>query len=333
MAGDWWDRLIVRRGHLFSASVMVGVLLGAPMAMPQQPRSDPTEAKAPQSETETGPGGKRVAFAPGVTLDWGRKAVEVAGVVVLREGPLELLACSPRTREHESIIRVDARPVDIFKAMGLVGIEPGKPVRYDEEKDAWLPPVGEAVDLRIVYEHAGRRRAVAAADWLLDVHRKAPPEGVEWVFAGSMVFEGGEFGATVDGTVVCVVDFSTALIAISGLHTAANESLWLAANTEAIPPLGTECALVIRSAARATLVVTLTADGRLTLKEKPVTFAELALLQRQDDRVIELRVDAGTADAEVSRAAAEMVKAGVPLETIRIVKPKADGPAQTKPAP
>ncbi|UCE61208.1 MAG: hypothetical protein JSU63_05560, partial [Phycisphaerales bacterium] len=60
-------------------------------------------------------------FAPGVKIDWQRRVVEVDASVVLREGPLELLACSPQTREHESILAVRARPLHIYQAMGLIG--------------------------------------------------------------------------------------------------------------------------------------------------------------------------------------------------------------------
>jgi len=68
-------------------------------------------------------------FADGIQINWTRKQVEVEATVVLREGPLELLACSPNTREHESILVIEARPLHIFKAMGLIGLQPGKPVR------------------------------------------------------------------------------------------------------------------------------------------------------------------------------------------------------------
>ena len=73
-------------------------------------------------------------FAQGVWIDWRQATVELDARVVLRTGPLELLACSPRTREHESILVVPARPMHVFQALGLVGLEAGSPLRYDEER-------------------------------------------------------------------------------------------------------------------------------------------------------------------------------------------------------
>jgi hypothetical protein len=187
-------------------------------------------------------------FAPGVRIDWRRRVVEVDAVVVLRKGPLELLACSPKTREYESILAVSARPMHIFQAMGLIGLEPGSPVRYDDKRDRWPAPKGEALQLRVRYRQDDAERTVPVERWLLDVKHGRPPESLKWVFAGSRTLKSGRFGADVDGTVVCVVDFETALIAPGARHSADNEALWLAANTRAIPPTGTTCTLLIRSA-------------------------------------------------------------------------------------
>lgn len=60
--------------------------------------------------------------------------------------------------------------------------------------------------------------------------------------------EEGRFGADVEGTVVCVVDFDTALIGVGGLHSADDEQLWLRANPKTIPPRGTKCRLIIAAA-------------------------------------------------------------------------------------
>ena len=54
-------------------------------------------------------------FVHGGRIDWTNRRGEVDSRVVLRKGPLELLACSPQTREHESILVVNARPLHIFQ--------------------------------------------------------------------------------------------------------------------------------------------------------------------------------------------------------------------------
>lgn len=221
----------------------VGVV--APQEPPAAPRHPSTgQASSPAEQQE------RQSFAPGVRIDWKRRNIEVDAHVVLREGPLELLACSPQTREHESIIVVSARPIHIFQAMGLVGLEPGAPVDYDHEKDTWSPPRGQPVRLSIRYQKNNDRVTVPAEKWLRLVESKQSPGPMDWIFAGSRTWPDGRFGADLDGTVVCVVDFETALVAVRDLHSADNELLWLEANTDEIPPLGTPCTLVVEAAER-----------------------------------------------------------------------------------
>ncbi len=167
----------------------------------------------------------------------------------MREGPLELLACSPQTKEHESLLRVNARPLHVYEAMGLVGLAPGRTVAWDEEAQRVIPPSGEPLSLRIRYRDGSKVRIVSAHEWLRETTganpRPAPP--ISWVFAGSQRLEDGTFFADMDGTVVTVVDFSSALIAVASHHSADNAELWIEPFTERIPAVNTKCVLLIRA--------------------------------------------------------------------------------------
>ncbi|UCC31049.1 MAG: hypothetical protein JSU86_01990 [Phycisphaerales bacterium] len=262
-------------------------------------------------------------FAPGVRIDWERRVVEVDAEIVLRKGPLELLACSSHTREHESILVVRARPMNIFQAMGLIGLQPGSPVRYDEEQGRWLAPVGEPVEIKVRYREGENVRTVPVRKWLMDVQRRRPPERISWVFSGSQTFENGRFGADVDGTVVCVVDFDTALITVGALHSADNELLWLEANTEAIPPVGTPCTLLIRSAAERTIEVKVAADGTLRRRDVPVSIPDLARAVRREKRdaaaiTVLLQVVPGVPTAKIRPVVDSLVRAGIDRAWIKI---------------
>jgi len=197
-------------------------------------------------------------FAPGVRIDWPNLTVELDAEVVMREGPLELFACSPNTKEHESILRVAARPTHVFQAMGLTGLTPGSPVRFNEKENRFDPPTGEQLDIRVRYtDDQGRRGLVSLADWLTTAKPQALELQLPFVFAGSYTLPDGRFVADIEGTVMCLVDFEAALIALPALHSADNEQLWLVAKTDAIPPKGTKCTLLIRSTKRPTLEVEL----------------------------------------------------------------------------
>jgi hypothetical protein len=189
-------------------------------------------------------------YAPGLKIDWSNRRVEIESKVILRKGPLELLACSPQTREHESILVIRPKPLQVYEALGLIGLTPGAPVRYDEAEDRWLPPSGDAVTIHLHYRDDRGAHEVPAAQWLRTTKEEKPPLDMTWVFAGSRKLPDGRFVADLDGTVICLVDFDSALIAVGALHSADNEVLWLEANTEEIPPLETPCTIVIGPAKR-----------------------------------------------------------------------------------
>jgi len=231
-------------------------------------------------------------FAPGVRIDWPNLTIELDAEVVMRQGPLELFACSPNTKEHESILKVFAKPTHIYQAMGLVGLTPGRPVRFDEKENRFDPPTGDALDIRVRYtdEH-GRTITASPENWVTTTKPQALVLTLPWVFAGSSTLPDGRFAADIEGTVICLVDFEAALIAIPALHSAANEQLWLVAKTDAIPPKGTKCTLLIRSSKRTTLEVELVDehsvwhDGRLLDENQ---FSQLVRGRADDPRPVDL---------------------------------------------
>ena len=262
-------------------------------------------------------------FAPGVRIDWQQRTVEVDATVVLRKGALELLACSPQTREHESILSVRARPMHIFQAMGLIGLEPGSPVRYDDQRDRLLPPTGTPLELKVRYRHGGVGQTLRVERWLLDVERRRPPESVNWVFAGSRTFDDGRFAADVDGTIICVVDFDTALITVGSLHTSDNRHLWLAANTEAIPPPKTPCTLLIRRADKRIVEVEVMPNGALRHEDRPLTEGELlnTVLRGETDAsriAVVLRPSAQTSTETIESVVAALTRVGIDRTSIEI---------------
>lgn len=247
-------------------------------------------------------------FVDGIKLDWKNRAVIIDATVVLREGPLELVACAPQTREHESILVVDAAPTHIFQAMGLLGFKSGSPVGWDEAQQKLIPPTGQPLTITVSFDPAltpkgkpkgktgektnkpdrvpspkpvqdhqtddknqenrkkkvteesrpqqteatpktkaqAKLRSMPIERWLQTADGK-PIDKINWVFAGSRLLEDKQLAAEADGTIICVVDFESALIAVGNLHTASNDALWLAANPKLIPPRGTACQLIIQA--------------------------------------------------------------------------------------
>jgi hypothetical protein len=141
-----------------------------------------------------------------------------------------------------------------------------------------------------------------------------------WIFAGSYRERNGAFAADDEGVVVAVVNFASALLAVPENRTDDNAELWVEANTDSIPPLGTGVRLVVRPAA---LRVALDATGRAIVDARPVTRFQLRDILRgklAHDRCarVLLTVEPNLPDATVELALSRMVEAGIARERITL---------------
>lgn len=189
-----------------------------------------------------------VNYKPGIRIDFRVPQVEIEGEVILRKGALELFAYSKAAvpKEHESIVLLSAPPLSIYEALGLIGLRPGKPPRYFPETGRTRSASGDRVDVLVRYEVDRKIVEVSACRWMLDMDRKEPMRYTHWLFTGSERTEDGAFAANIEGTAVTVVDFPSSLLALPMSHSESNDALWLVANTDVIPKIGTLVTLVLR---------------------------------------------------------------------------------------
>ncbi len=211
----------------------------------QRPANTPVAASGPAS-APTGP--RIVDFGEGLKINYIDRQVEVAGEVILRDGPLELFAYAKAAapKEHESIVLVRSKPERVFMALGLIGATPGKPLRWFYETETLRPATGDPIEVLVRYRDGKNEREVHATDWMLDAAARKPMPRTHWIFCGSERTESGEFAANMEGTLVTVVDFTTSLLSLPQQHSDADSELWLIANERAIPPLGTPVTLLLR---------------------------------------------------------------------------------------
>lgn len=197
-----------------------------------------------------------VEVAPGVRVDRALREVRVDAHVACDRGWLEQAVCRAGTRDHESLLAIDAAPSSVHAGLLLLGLEPGVPGSWREapgtpggvERSA---PKGPSVELW-VRTAAGE---VPLSSWIHDPvhgHAFAPHP---WVFAGSRVRAntrsmgpGEHYVADRTGSVAGIVTFGDEVIAFSEVlpdraDVAAPE--WQA-RTEAMPASGTAVQLVVR---------------------------------------------------------------------------------------
>lgn len=267
---------------------------GAPLApTPTPPRPPNTEAAvagggAAESRhpTPDAPAGVREVF-PHVRVDTAAHVVEFDAVVsplLVKDerAPLfylEVAACTPDTREHETLFVSKARPSHVHAAMLLIGLKPGEPGGWKLVEDRLRPvnPSGDRVDVRVAVPDPTRPGESVEADpldWIISVrdgrsirdsapaNDGGPSPTPGWVFAGSRMVNGRRaaeptgveprevYEADGSGTLIGLATFGGETISWSRTFSpdaSVDAPEWIA-KLDATPPAGTAVVVRIRPA-------------------------------------------------------------------------------------
>jgi len=161
-------QMIERGGMIIFAAFLAALPVVSP-ALPNRlfaadPKAAASPADAKVSITKRADG--LVPLNPNgtVLLDRAGKRLLVKTRLVLRDGTLEMLCCPAQTKEHESILAVDAQAYVIHTGLLALGAMPGAPVQF---QPVFKPPTGQPIDIFLQWNDAqGRPRRVRAQDWI-----------------------------------------------------------------------------------------------------------------------------------------------------------------------
>jgi len=228
---------------------------------------------APSSGPATGPATRpahRNAKLPGLVIDFRQRYVDVESSVCLRQGLLELIACTKGTKEHESIVVIHARPMHIHLALLLLGAKNGSPAMRkptNEEGTQWIdvPPSGDPVDVYLVLKSKdGKMVERPISDFVAPARRKTdknvgakggnaargPKFPRTFVFAGSLLRQQGprprKYLSELSGDVISVVTFGDELLCLPGFQGQDDDSLMWQVNATDLPAIGTRVTLRLR---------------------------------------------------------------------------------------
>lgn len=169
---------------------------------------------------------------PGLRVDVANKVLEFdAEVPIDAQGErvyLEVLVCTPNTREHETLVVTKVKPSHIHATLLLMGLKEGTPPRWDFDGTNLTPvaPTGPHVDvfLREAGQPASENKPIAdfvtniANDRSLATHIRAGATSPDHlVFAGSR-FVDNIYAADMDGTIVGLTAFGSETIAWTGMY-------------------------------------------------------------------------------------------------------------------
>ncbi|MEM9282955.1 MAG: YdjY domain-containing protein [Verrucomicrobiota bacterium] len=171
-------------------------------------------------------------------------------LVNMREGgPIEYFLVHETGKVHESILVTPVSAFDLQVALKLLKYESGKgdlfnrmlPPHLVEEEGGTAAERGASVSFRFVPEMG---EPIPAESTLIDGFEGKPLAEGEWIYTGSMIYE-GSFMAGVEGSIIAIYLDPVAMFN-SLAEGADNDERW-GANSELVPEVGTRGHLIIRT--------------------------------------------------------------------------------------
>lgn len=184
--------------------------------------------------------------AESLVLDVERGWVRFLGIVPIdaaRRPMLEVVVCTPDTREHEALVMTRVRPSSVHAALLALGAEPGTPGGevWDGETFRLTEPAGPLVRVRLAPADRPNDWTDATSWYEPTRSTRAPSaEEITWRFTGS-VFHGNAYVADTDGVVVGLVGFGTEVVGMSPAISEidAKRGFDFVARPERVPAFGT----------------------------------------------------------------------------------------------
>lgn len=207
----------------------------------------------------------------GVTINPKEHYIDVASTVCLTAGSLELVACTKNSKEHESIVSVDAKPIYIHTALLLLGAKPGTPAMQrmvSKDPERWLdvPPSGSPLEVFMVYQEMDGKTVVRPiGDFIEATGDERDPvfpgqaqekDGAKQRFPSAFVFAGSQLVANGDGPkhyladdsgdVISISTFGDEVLSLPEVVGQDNDSLMWEIDPTHLPAVGTKVMLRIR---------------------------------------------------------------------------------------
>ena len=236
----------MRQSMQFLSFLLAAVLATSSLGQEPKPEAKPPDAEKDKSDTIRTAQLLRVSKDQSIWIDLKRKWVVVDGWVCLREGELEMFACTVGTKEHESVITLQTKASLVHASLLAVGAKVGNTVKFSPQYKA---ASGTVIDVVVLWKDKDQKKhAVPGQQWVKH-HRTGKPLEYPWVFAGSGFFQ-DELSMTEiyygdGGDLLCVSNFSSATMDLPVQSSKDNNDLLYQARTASIPPVQTSVRMVM----------------------------------------------------------------------------------------
>ncbi len=222
-----------------SAILAMCLLCGAAQSTPAQDLFAASNPPPPSASPSAPVWENGIAHLGGVWVDPESRTLTVSGWVNQVVGAIELLACGPGGKTHESVFVLNVNPLDLQAGLLLLGLKPGTPPTGLGQGQ----PTGTRVDLLVDWMDNGKRRTRRGEEFVYNIEVRKPLPKTPWVFTGSII-EDGEFKALAEESLVVTYWDPWAIINLP-LLCGSNDEI-LVVNTNTVPPIKTPITFRIR---------------------------------------------------------------------------------------
>jgi hypothetical protein len=202
---------------------------------------------------------------PGLVINPTERCVDVEAAICLDQGALELIACTKDSKEHESIVAVEARPLHIHTALLLLGAKNGNPAMrrpINKERTQWvdIPPQGDPIEVFLVWKDPkGTVIERPIGDFMVRSD-KADDDAATgqkkekfphtFLFAGSLLGDPGEtprkYLAEASGNVISISTFGDEVLCLPEVYSRDNGALEWQIDPTHLPKLRSKVTLRLR---------------------------------------------------------------------------------------
>ncbi|UCF04629.1 MAG: hypothetical protein JSV33_11955, partial [bacterium] len=186
--------------------------------------------------------GQNIYQIGNLRLDGTLREISMHGSINMTEGMIELLACAPGGKTHESVLVIDVEPYHLQIALLLLGLEAGGGLAFQGSS---VTPRGDSVEIFVkwVDPSSGAARMVRGEDLVYNVRENHNMKHTQWIFTGSRVVD-GVFAAQLEKSLVTTYHDPNTIID-NPLPTGADDTVY-EVNKLLVPPRGTAVEVIVK---------------------------------------------------------------------------------------
>ncbi len=177
-----------------------------------------------------------------VVIDINKKEVAVPGEINIttEDTIIEFVACGTRGKSHESILILDAEPLFLFTALGMLDLKPG--MNLEVEGDP-RQPKGSHVQIWVEWKQGEKIVSRPVREFVWNVMTEQPMQKTHWVFTGGRLIN-NQLTTQLYHNIIAVYRDPDSLI--NNPLPGGTDDRTYRVNTDVIPPKGTKVKVVIR---------------------------------------------------------------------------------------